>query len=178
METTCVLRGRSVTLREGDLLLIHRRLNPLYYAISLYGNGYSHVGTMVQRQGKLVLCSVKYLYGLCFEDPHVFADPRFKRLAVVRPHKRRTQVQAHALRLAVEECYRMDATLRHHSYDRGPREFVATLLHRQPYSETRWHCAELTARLARAVGAWPEGMTVSVDVGDVARIIGREEVIF
>ena len=143
------------------------------------GNGYSHTGTVVQRGGELKLCSI-YLPpdGLVFENPSIFADPVFSRLAVVRPRVPRTPIQVHALRLACEDAHRLDVACGHASYERGPLEVLATLLHLPSATNTHWHCAELTARLARSVGAWPEGKTVSVGVGEAARTIGNVEAVF
>ena len=179
METTYLIRGKEVTLREGDLLLIHSDRSLLNRALAFVGGGYSHVGTLVQRGNELKLCSVYVAPdGLVFENPSIFADAVFSKLAVVRPHARRTPIQIHALRLACEDAHRLDAACGHASYERGPLEFLATLLHLPSATNSQWHCSELTARLARAVGAWPEGKTVSVGVGEVASVVGTVERLF
>lgn len=179
METTYLFRGKEVTLREGELLLVHSDRSLWNRALALVGGGYSHVGTLVQREGELVLCSV-YVPpdGVCFENPSRFADTAFRRLAVVRLHAPRSRVEVHALRVACEDYHRLDVACGHTSYERGPAEFLSTLLHLPAATNAQWHCAELVARIARSVGAWPQGKSVSVRVDEVARVLGRVEVIF
>lgn len=174
-----MIRGKPVLLREGELLLLHSDRSLWNRAFALVGGGYSHVGTLVQRDGELKLCSV-YVPpdGLCFEPPSRFADAAFSRLAVVRLHAPRSRVQVHALRVACEDYHRLDVACGHTSYERGPAEFLATLFHLPAATNAQWHCAELVARLARSVGAWPADRSVSVRVDEAARLLGRVEVIF
>ena len=113
-----------------------------------------------------------------FEPIDRYDTAYFSRLAIVHPYERRTAAQTLALRRAVAEIMRQHATNPHAAYDPGLHECFRALFKMKPYSNDRYICSELAARLALAVGAWPEHRSVSVKIDDLARAVGRVEIVF
>ena len=174
---TVVLRGRAVTLAEGDVLL-HSDHTWLSAALGLFNRGWSHASTVVRLDERLVCFSV-YVDGVFMEPLEQFNSPAFKHLAVVRPRVPRTQQQCVAQRLAAASVLQVDQANGHSSYD-GLAEYVATALRLPRATRTRYHCAELVGVLARAAGdgAWPLGAPVNRDLPTVAHAIGETHRLF
>ena len=174
---TVTMRGRAVQIKEGDLLLM--RSNTLWAnLIATFNAGYSHVATAIAHEGRLVAFSVyRAPDGLVLEPVERFVSPQFTNVSVCRPRVARTVEQSIALRLAVAEIRREHKGDARRCYD-GPNEFAHSLLHMQAATPGRYHCAELAARLVRAVGAWPEGKTVSVQIQTLAGRVGESERLF
>ena len=175
---TVVWRGKPTRVHEGDLLLVHSP-GLLNRALGLVGGGYSHVATVVRLQGRLQALSV-YVPpdGVMAEPLERFGCAAYSRLAVVRPHIPRREVQHVALRFAAADALQIDAATPGGAYEKGPLEFVATAFGWQALTKKAWTCSELAARLARAADAWPRGHTVSVRVDEVADLVGTIEVVF
>lgn len=113
-----------------------------------------------------------------FEPIERYDSDYFSRLAIVRPYTPRTAAQTLQLRRAVADVMRQHADNPRGAYDPGLYECFHALFKMQPYSEKRYICSELAARLAQAVGAWPEHRSVSVKIDDLARIVGRVQIVF
>ena len=177
-EATFTLRGKEVTVREGDLILTHDH-NIISRVIGPFNSGWSHVATVVAYQGRLLAFSV-YMPpdGLTFEAIERFNSDYYARLAIVRPDPPRTAAQTLKLRQAVADIMRQHAANPRDSYDHGLLECFHALFKMQPYSNDRYICSELAARLAQAAGAWPAHRSVSVKIDDLARIVGRMEIVF
>ena len=176
-EGTVRIRGRDVPVREGDLLLV--RSNTVWSnLVAPFCDGWGHVVTVALHEGRLMAFSV-YIQpcGLVMAPIERFGSPSVSRLAICRPRVPRTRAQTIALRLAVADVIRMHTADARWCYD-TPVEFAHSLFRMQPSSSTRYHCAELAARLVRASGAWPTGRTVSLPIHEVAREVGEVERIF
>lgn len=175
---TAKIHGRSVVLREGDLVF-SRFTWWSSTLLSLTNSGMSHVATVCKLDGKLCLVSVcssswtdaknrHWPAGVTSEAIDTLNDPAYRHAWLVRPHVPRTQAQTALLRIGAETCRQgvNDA----HKYD-GMAEFVHTALHLQPATRTRWHCAELAAHLAAGCGAF-SGPTESCTLPACARGVG------
>lgn len=116
--------------------------------------------------------------GLVVEDIERYASDYYTRCAVVRPYPARTAQQTLALRQAVKDVWTLHSKDFRDAYDDGVAECVHALFRMTPATESKYLCSELAARLAREAGAWPEHVSVSVKIDDLARYIGLIETIF
>ncbi len=187
-ETTVVLHGKPVTIREGDLLG-SRSTNASSYLSAAVNHDYSHVTTAVRIGDEIRAVGVLgrawhdasgtlHPAGVTAEPLSLYNDAIYARLWVVRPRTPRTAAQTTRLRLvANDELRRWRGNPK--AYD-SPQEFLYSVLGCWPATEQRWHCAELAAHLARACGdgAWPEGESTSVSIWKLANFVGEAECVF
>jgi hypothetical protein len=171
VQQTVRIRGRALSVREGDIFVLQPD-TVWSRMVSLVCGGWGHIVTIVLHQGRLMALSVyPPPCGLVIEPLQRFNSPSVTRLGLVRPRVPRTHTQTALLRVAVARLLQLHARDRRWAYD-GPSEFLRSALHLQAATESRYHCAELAARLARAADAWPPGVTVSLPVHEVARRVG------
>ena len=177
-EGSVVLRGRRVAVREGDLILSDDA-SLVSRVLSFFNSGWSHVASVIAYEGRLRAFScVMPPEGLMIEDIERYDSDQYTRLAIVRPYPPRTVAQTMRYRRAVEDVLRAHADRPHEAYDPGLMECFHALFRWQPYTDDKYICTELCARLAKAAGAWPEHWSVSVKIDDLARIVGRVENVY
>jgi len=176
-EGSVVLKGRPVHVREGDLILSHDK-SVMAQILGPFNSNWSHVTTIIAHDGRLRSFSVYMRDGLVIEDLEVYNSDYFTRLAIVRPYPPRTAEQTLRLRLGVAEVLRAHADNPTDAYDPGVMECLHAFFRLKPWSNDRYICSELAARLAQAAGVWPKHLTLSVKVDDVARAVGIVEEIY
>lgn len=178
------LKGQQLTLREGDLLL-SRWHGALSLGIALLDGGASHVSTVLNVGGRLVIvdsCGHDWTDGAgCAQKAgvaarsveDVFSDRRVMHLWHVRESRELSTPQLIAMRLVASDAIK--ANNRYGSrYERGPFEFVHSLLGWKPATTDLYHCAEFAARLRQAAGLWPKGETTSVPIPQMAAHVGSD----
>lgn len=187
-EAVVELRGTSVRIREGDLL-VTRSSNASSYVIALTNHGYSHITTAVRVGGSLCAVGVlsrgwtdaqgvRHPPGITCEPLALYNDPIYTRLWIVRPRVPRTVEQTMRLRLEVADHLRRKAGDAH-AYD-SAREFLHSAAGWPAHTTDRHHCAEWAAHLVKASGdgAWPDGQTTSVPIHVVVQLVGEPERVF
>ena len=176
------LKGKSVEVREGDLLL-SRWGGTVSLGIAVFDNGASHVSTVLNVGGRLMIvdsCGHAWTDGKgklqkagiaarSVED--MLDDDKVKHVWHVRERRNLSTAQLVAMRLVASDA--MKANDRCGSlYEKGPGEFVHTLLGWKPATSDRFHCAEFAARLRQAAGLWSKSETTSVSIPHVAAHVG------
>ena len=112
-EQTFVLRGHTVRVREGDLLV--SRCNTWWsLAVAAINMGYSHATTAVNVNGRLVAVGILpgpwtdatgriWQGGITVEPIELYEDPVYTRLWITRPRQSYSAEQIAHLRFAVAE---------------------------------------------------------------------------
>ena len=186
-QTVVRLRGRDVRFKEGDVVLTRASSSTVGWLVSFLNQGYSHMGTVVRIRGELHVVSVckdpwvdqkgrRWPAGVTCEPLDTLGDPVYDGLWIVSPRVPRTEAQLALLRFGAQQMLRScDHT--GSTYD-GLGEYCASFFGFASYSLDRWHCAEQAAVLAKQQGAYPQHLTASLSIPQVAAQLGDVRRIF